>query len=83
MGRIIQKIKTITLAFIVWVLWVCPVQESYALTFIVTSDHHSGYNNSQKVVWKAIAPHRGAFTMTAGDIGRSRPVFATTWQSSS
>lgn len=74
MGRIIQKLKTIALVFIVLILWSGLAQESHALTFIVTSDHHSGYNNSQKAVWQAIAPHRGAFTMTAGDIGNPKGI---------
>ena len=43
--------------------------EGRSLTFVVTADNHSGYNDSQKAVWQAIAPHRGAFAMTAGDVG--------------
>ena len=74
MGKMMQKLNIIALVFMVLVLWSGLAQESCALTFIVTSDHHSGYNNAQKAVWKAIAPHRGAFTMTAGDIGNPKGI---------
>ena len=61
--------RAVALAFIILTLWSWPIQEIRALEFVVTSDHHSGYNESQKTVWQAIAPHQGAFTMTAGDVG--------------
>jgi 3',5'-cyclic AMP phosphodiesterase CpdA len=69
MGKIIHKVKIAVLIVIVPALWCWSAQECRALTFIVTSDNHSGYTKSQKVVWQAIAPHRGAFAMTAGDVG--------------
>ena len=44
-------------------------QKGCSLTFVVTADNHSGYDDSEKAVWQAIAPHRGTFAMTAGDVG--------------
>lgn len=67
----IKSLKNVVLALTVIVLGNWPTQESYALTFVVTSDNHSGYNDSQKAVWRAIAPHSGAFAMTAGDVGHA------------
>ena len=61
----------IFLAFNVLMSWCWLTQESNALTFVVTADNHSGYNHSQKAVWRAIAPHRGSFAITAGDVGHA------------
>ena len=69
MGKLIQRLRNVVLIFIVPALWSWPIQEIRALEFVVTADTHSGYSESQKAVWRAIAPHRGAFAMTAGDVG--------------
>ena len=58
MGKIIQRLKIAALASIVLTLWSWPIQEILALEFIVTSDHHSGYDKSQKTVWQAISENR-------------------------
>ena len=47
MGTVIQRLKTVALVFIVLTLWSWPIQEIRALEFVVTSDNHSGYNESQ------------------------------------
>lgn len=67
----VQSRKTVVLAVAILTPWSWLAQTSYALTFVVTSDNHSGYDDSQKAVWRAIAPHRGAFAMSAGDVGRA------------
>jgi len=64
-----KRLNNILLTFAVFALWNWQTSESTALTFVVTSDNHSGYNNSQKALWRTIAPHRGVFAMTAGDVG--------------
>lgn len=69
-----QRLKTVVLALTVLAFWSWLAEASCGLTFVVTSDNHSGYGDSQKAVWRAIAPHRGAFAITAGDLGSANGI---------
>ena len=69
MRKTLYRWKTVLMFLMIPLFGSGTVQEIYALTFIVTSDNHSGYNDSQKALWQAITPHGGAFAITTGDVG--------------